>query len=537
MGRVPERKRRGFAAKLNRPTSGTDNFMETKSYWSASAALPQFESLSHDVETDVAIIGGGLTGITAAYLLKKEGVRAVLLERQRCAGADTGCTTAHLTYVTDERLHRLVKVWGRDGAKAFWEAGMAAIDQIAAIVRDNQIDCEFGWVPGYLHGKLERSDQKERDSLQGDAELAQEIGFDAEFLEAVPYANRPGVRFASQARFHPLKYLSPLLRSIAGDGSSIYENSEASEIQPEPLTVHANGYKVRCSYVIIATHNPLMGKTSLVRATLFQSKLALYTSYVLGARLPRELLPQALFWDTSDPYYYLRVDQRADHAYAIFGGMDHKTGQERDSNRVFEKLEKELKKCVPQAEVQHRWLGQVVETNDGLPFIGESAGQQFIATGFCGNGFTLGTLSAVMARDRYLGRKNPWFDLFAVGRKKFHGGTWRYLTENLDYPYYLLRDRLAAAEAGSPDELKIGEGKILWVNGQKTAAYRDGTGKVHLLSPACTHLGCIVRWNVADRTWDCPCHGSRFQATGEVFSGPAEAPLNKVLREEARKAA
>src|SRR5439155_228738 len=166
------------------------------------------------------------------------------------------------------------------------------------------------------------------------------------------------------------------------------------------------------------------------------------TSYVLGARLPRGELPEALFWDTSDPYYYLRIDRHPDHDYAIFGGQDHKTGQEEDSNHVFESLQSRLKKFLPSAVVQHRWLGQVVETNDGLPFIGESAGQQFIATGFCGNGFTLGALSATMARDRFLGRKNPWFDLFAVNRKKFHGGTWRYITENLDYPFYMMRDRL-----------------------------------------------------------------------------------------------
>lgn len=511
--------------------------MGTKSYWEASGALPRFESLSHDIEADVAIIGGGLTGITAAYLLKKEGVKVVLLERQRCAGADTGSTTAHLTYVTDERLHRLVKIWGRDGAKAFWEAGVVAIDEISGIVRENQIDCDFAWVSGYLHGKLERSGPKDWDSLRRDAELARELGFEADFVERVPYANRPGVRFSGQAKFHPLKYLSPLVRSIPGDGSYVFENTEATEIGDDPLTIQAGGYKIRCRYLVIATHNPLMGKSGMVQATLFQSKLALYTSYVLEAKLPRELLPEALFWDTGDPYYYLRVDRHAEHADAIFGGLDQKTGQEKDSRQVFARLEEKLKKFLPQAEVRHRWLGQVVETNDGLPFIGESAGQQFIATGFCGNGFTLGTLSAMMARDRFLGRKNPWFELFAVGRKKFHGGTWRYLAENLDYPYYLLRDRLGGAAASSPDELKIGEGKILRLGGQKIAAFRDENGKVHLLSPVCTHMKCIVRWNTSDRTWDCPCHGSRFKATGEVFSGPAEAPLAKASWEEAQKAA
>ena len=256
------------------------------------------------------------------------------------------------------------------------------------------------------------------------------------------------------------------------------------------------------------------------------SKLALYTSYVLGAECRTGTLPEALFWDTSNPYYYLRVDRRAKHDYVIFGGNDCKTGQERDARQVFKQLEKQLRQLLPEAKVHHRWLGQVVETNDGLPFIGENAGQQFIATGFCGNGFTLGTLSALMARDRYLGRQNPWFELFAVNRRKFHGGTWRYLKENLDYPYYLLRDRLRGAEGKSLASLKRGEGKILKLRGKKVAAYRDSAGKVILRSPVCTHLGCIVRWNAADRTWDCPCHGSRFETSGEVLSGPAESPLS-----------
>src|SRR5205807_2525500 len=205
-------------------------------------------------------------------------------------------------------------------------------------------------------------------------------------------------------------------------------------------------HKIRCEYLVIATHTPLMGKSSTGSATLFQSKLALYTSYVLGARLPRGLVPEALFWDTTEPYYYLRVDSRAGaDDYAIFGGEDVKTGQEKDPEKVFADLAEQLKKVLPAAEIQNRWLGQVVETNDGLPFIGENEGRQFVATGFCGNGFTLGTLSAIMARDRYLRRNNPWFDLFRVDRKKFHGGAWRYLKENLDYPFYLVRDRLARA--------------------------------------------------------------------------------------------
>jgi glycine/D-amino acid oxidase-like deaminating enzyme/nitrite reductase/ring-hydroxylating ferredoxin subunit len=499
--------------------------MDQKTYWQIGVDLPAFPRIDQDIEVDVAIVGGGLTGITAAYLLKKSGVKVAIIERARCAAADTAHTTAHLTYVTDTRLNHLAKTFGNDGAKAFWEAGIAGIDQIYQIAQSESPHCDFKWVPGYLHGRLDADGATDRKSLELDANLATNFGFDAKFVERIPYANACGVQFANQAKFSPLKYLSPLLGNIAGNGSYVFENSEAHDIEDDPLTVHVGKSKVRCQYLIIATHTPLLGKTGLVRGTLFQSKLALYTSYVFGATIPHGRLPEALFWDTSEPYYYLRVDARTDRDYVIFGGEDAKTGQENDANSHYARLEAKLKNVLPDAKIDNRWLGQVIETDDGLPFIGESAGKQFIATGFCGNGFTLGTLAAVMARDRYLGRKNPWFDLFNINRSKFHGGTWRYVTENLDYPYYLLRDRFKAAEGTSLDDLKRGEGKILKLDGKKVAAYRDNDGRVTLRSPVCTHLGCIVRWNNADKTWDCPCHGSRFHPEGQIFSGPAETPL------------
>jgi glycine/D-amino acid oxidase-like deaminating enzyme/nitrite reductase/ring-hydroxylating ferredoxin subunit len=396
------------------------------------------------------------------------------------------------------------------------------------IVRETKADCGFHWAPGYLHESITSPDPKERARLQEDADLAREFGFEAQFVESVPYAKNAGVRFAHQAKFHPLKYLRPLVSAIPGNGSYVFEHTEFEEVEDKPMAVRANGKRIRCEYLIIATHNPLMGKKGLLTATLFQSKLALYTSYVLGARLPKGTVPEALFWDTTDPYYYLRIDPHEDHDYAIFGGEDAKTGQEDDPRKVFERLERTMRKVLPNAEIQNRWLGQVVETDDGLPFIGENANREFVATGFCGNGFTLGTLSAMMARDRFLGRENPWFDLFRVDRKAFHGGVWRYLTENFDYPYYYVKDRLARVEAQSLDEVGPGEGKILKYKGQKVAAYRDESGHMTVCSAVCTHMGCIVRWNAADRTWDCPCHGSRFKITGEVLGGPAEDPLKKL---------
>jgi glycine/D-amino acid oxidase-like deaminating enzyme len=199
--------------------------MQTASYWSATRSLPAFPAIDRDIEVDVVVVGAGLTGITTAYLLKQEGARVALIERDRIAAGDTSRTTAHLTYVTDERLHKLADTFGNDATKAFWEAGAAAIDAIAAIAGKTQADCEFHWTPGYLHASMRDQDAKERQELEKDAELARAFGFDATFVEHVPFANRPGVRFAHQAKFHPLKYLEPLVRAIPGDGSFIFAHT------------------------------------------------------------------------------------------------------------------------------------------------------------------------------------------------------------------------------------------------------------------------------------------------------------------------
>ena len=190
----------------------------------------------------------------------------------------------------------------------------------------------------------------------------------------------------------------------------------------------------------------------------------------------------------------------------------------------------------PSAEVKHRWSGQVIETNDGLPLIGETSDRQFVSTGYSGNGMTFGTLGAIMARDAALGRTNPWRALFDVSRKKIVSGAWDYVKENLDYPYYMIRDRLIAAEAKSLGSLKRGKGAILQVGGRRVAVYRDPRGKIRAVSPICTHLGCIVHWNAAETTWDCPCHGSRFEPTGRVIAGPAESPLEPIDLNEPEKA-
>ena len=381
-----------------------------------------------------------------------------MLERDRCGGVDTGHTTAHLTYATDLRLHELVTRFGRDHAQAAWDAGRAAMEQIDETVRTEGMDCDFARVPGYLHIPVGDEAGDDLDGLKRDADLGQELGFETDFLESVPFVGTPGVRFPNQAKFHPLKYLAGLLELIPGESCHVFEHTEVTEVEDDPLVVKANGHSVSCNYLVIATHVPLMGKAGTVSAALFQSKLASYTSYAIGAKAKRGSVPEALFWDTATPYRYLRADEHQRHDYLVFGGEDHKTGQEEDPENCFRKLEGSLKAQLPDAEVNFQWSGQVVETNDGLPLIGETAKRQFAATGFAGNGMTFGTLAAHDGLRRAIGRRTPGAILFDVHRKKLmqHLGLYQ---ENLDYPYYMIKDRLSAAEGQYYRGLKRATGR------------------------------------------------------------------------------
>jgi glycine/D-amino acid oxidase-like deaminating enzyme/nitrite reductase/ring-hydroxylating ferredoxin subunit len=500
---------------------------DTTPYWSMSASLPVFAKLDADTRADVVIVGGGITGLTAAAQLRAAGKSVVVLDRGRCGLGDTGCTTAHLTMVTDWRLHELASRVGPAHAQAVWDAGLAGIAQIDALVRQHDIDADFTWVDGYLHLPATAADADDR-GLRRDAELAAELGFDAEFVTAVPTMNRAGVCFNGQARLHPRKYLAGLARALSAGGVRIFEHSAATEFSGTPLTVAANGHRITCDDVVIATHNPLTGRSGMASAALFQTKLALYTSYAVAGRLAKGVVADALYWDTATPYQYLRVEPHREHDLVILGGEDHKTGQVTDTEACYARLERALRTLLPDVDVAYRWSGQVIETPDGLPYIGATAAHQYAATGYGGNGLTFGTLAGVMVAEAILERRSPWADLFDPSRKALGRSLWDYVKENADYPYYLIRSRFAGAESRSLRAVPRGQGRVVAHKGQKAAAYRDHDGVVTVRSAICPHLGCVVAWNPAESTWDCPCHGSRFTAKGAVISGPAEAPLPEI---------
>jgi glycine/D-amino acid oxidase-like deaminating enzyme/nitrite reductase/ring-hydroxylating ferredoxin subunit len=503
-----------------------------------SKRMPKYPRLKKARHFDVVVIGAGITGLSAAYFLKEAGKNVCVLERSHVGSGDTARTTAHLTYVTDLRLSKIVKTFGETEARTVWQGGATAIDAIDSIAGSRDIRCEFRRVPAFLHAPL-HGNKCEGKQLKNEAELASKLGFDARFVEAAPLVDRPGILFSNQAKFHPMAYLAGLAKAVHGGGSVISEDTEVKEIEEKPLRVKSDGLEITCDYLVIATHVPMMGITGLVSATLFQTKLYPYSTYAIGATIPRGRLAEMSLWDTSDPYYYLRIDRGTKNDYAIFGGGDHKTGQIADTDAPFDDLTRTLKELLPEADIDRRWSGQVIETNDGLPLIGETAENQFVATGFAGNGITFGTLAGMMARDAVLKRENPWQKLFAVNRRKIRGGTLQYLKENIDYPYYYLKDHLTPAESSSTRDVKRGTGQVIKHDGQRVACSRDSSGKLTAVSAVCTHMGCLVRWNNAEQTWDCPCHGSRFKPDGAVIAGPAETPLEPVrlVAKEKSKAA
>ena len=504
--------------------------MIDQSLWRAGNTPARYRADQIPDQVDVVIIGGGITGLSAAYLLKRSGKRVAVFERERIGSGETGNTSAHLTHVTDMRLTALVDRFGRDAAQRVWDGGAAAIDLIESIVADLDIACGFQRVPGYLcapfGGAIRKDDS---DVLRNEAACAAELGFVARYAEVGPITGKSAVSYADQALFHPLEYLAGLARAVHGDGSVVCELAEVGQVIQDPRAVIVNGKTVACDDVIIATHVPLAGSTGLVRALLFQTKLYPYSSYVLGARIDDAAIAPGVYSDMSDPYYFLRVHEQSGAQYAIFGGNDHKTGQETDPDARFAALELALMDLIPSARIERRWSGQVIETADGLPFIGQTADHQFVATGYSGNGLTFGTLAGMMLRDAVVGLSNPWKKLFDPHRKASSmGAIATTIGENLDYPYYMIADRLRRNRKDGVETIEPGGGKVLTIGGQPVACHRTATGEIVKVSAFCTHLGCLVRWNGAESTWDCPCHGSRFTAEGLVLGGPAEAPLDPV---------
>ena len=490
---------------------------------------PRFPRAPIPHEVDVVVIGGGITGITTAVLLLRAGKRVAVFERERIGAGESGSTSAFLTQITDRSICELAEYFGDTAACLVWKGGGAAIDVIETNALEGGIECGFRRVPAFLSPPFFDHRIAAAKRIQGDARLAHALGFKAEFVERAPVGDVSAMCVSDQALFDPVAYIVGLASEIDSDGSVVREECEVGEIIADPLAVIVNGEIVACGDVVIATHVPLVGTRSLLGATLFQTKLYPYTTYVFGARIDGGGPPPGLYLDSSDPYNYLRVHEGPDGRYAICGGQDHKTGAEQDTESRYVRVAASLNRLIPNAQIERRWSGQVIETADGLPYIGRVADHQYIATGFAGNGLTFGTLAGMMIHDAILGLPNPLAALLDPRRKATSFDAMRTLVaENADYPLRYVADRLHRDLKTNIDDTARGDGRVMTLAGRRVAVHRTDTGDVVKVSAACTHMGCLVRWNRAERTWDCPCHGSRFTPEGLVIGGPAEVPLERI---------
>lgn len=401
-----------------------DRKNEGESCWTSTAQLPVFQPLAQSLDVDVVVIGGGVTGITTAHLLKQAGVRVALIERHRCGGGQTGRSTAHLTAVTDIPLTRLVERQGADQARAMWEAGFAAISRIRAEIRDSRINCEFAWVRGCLHASLDQPLSQARSALTQEASIANALGLEAAYVDQVPGLGRPGVWFDGQARLHPLRYLSVLLDRIDGDGSFVFEQTPVDDIDVDTLRVRSGPFTVAARYIVVATHIPLAAAVRDIPDLRLTTNVM--TSYAISGTAPHGYFDEGLYWEHCEsPYEYLRVDREEQHDVIIFGGVDHAGEASAAAGDHLARLERRLATRVPGVRVGHRWSGAIVETADGRPYIGEVRRGIFVATGFGGNGMTFGTLAGMMAVDAARGARSPWSDLFDPRRSMVPNTPWK----------------------------------------------------------------------------------------------------------------
>ncbi|KRD10348.1 FAD-dependent oxidoreductase [Flavobacterium sp. Root901] len=505
---------------------------ENVSFWIDSAPITGFEKPDRDIQTEVLIIGGGIAGLTTAYNLLKEGKKVVLVEDGFIGSGETGRTTAHLTSALDDRYYFLEDTFGKDGAKLAAESHTAAIAEIEKNVNDLNIDCSFKRVNGYLF--LHPSDKEK--NLQKEFEATQNAGLNTGILKSTPaMANgeeTPCLAFYNQAQFHILNYLSGLAQGVVSLGGQIYTEAHAEKISKKGAVV--NGFDFTADSIVVATNSPVNDVVTM------HTKQAAYRTYVVAGKIPKGSLPYALWWDTGDadskwvsePYHYVRVENfDENYDLLISGGEDHKTGQA-DEEGVseftrYEKLEQWTRSHFPVfEEASYKWSGQVMEPVDSLGFMGKNPGDDniYIITGDSGNGMTHATIGARIISDAITGNKNKWEDLYSPSRITLKTG-FDFAKEAVNMAAQYL-DWISTSDLKNTADLGAGEGGIISSNLKKIAVYRDYDNTLKAFSAVCPHLGCIVQWNNDEKSFDCPCHGSRFATDGTVINGPADADLS-----------
>jgi glycine/D-amino acid oxidase-like deaminating enzyme/nitrite reductase/ring-hydroxylating ferredoxin subunit len=503
------------------------------SYWLDTVKPQDYATLNRDISTDVLIIGGGMAGLTTAYCLLKEGKKVVLLEDGLVGSGESGRTTAHITYALDDRYYEIEKAFGEDGSRLAAESHNAAIEWIERTIEVEKVECKFERVDGFLF--LHPSDKEE--NLVKEYEATKRAGLNTEWLSeahGITGYRGPAIKFPRQAQFHAMMYMKMLADSIIRMGGEIYTRSRANKIDRNGA--ESNGYRVSAGNIVVATNTPVNDLVTM------HTKQHPYRTYVVAGKVTKGQLPHCLWWDTgdlnskwpSDPYHYVRLvpfDETTD--LLISGGEDHKTGQADDEGIPeedrYDRLEEWTRKHFPLVgDIIYKWSGQVMEPVDYLGFIGRNPGDDniYIVTGDSGNGMTHTTIGGMLVTDLILGRPNPWAEIYAPKRIPIKTpGT--FLTEALNMAKQY-GDWFAAGDIDRAGQLTNGEGAIMGKGLKKFAVYRDESSQLHAFSAVCPHLHCIVQWNADEKTFDCPCHGSRFTCMGEVINGPAYKGLDRV---------
>ena len=502
--------------------SVTDNG-RTTSVWMATTAMPQEQKLASDARADVCVVGAGIAGLTTAYLLANEGKKVIVVDDGPTAGGETCRTTAHLVSALDDRFYHLEQLHGREEARLAAQSHAAAIDRIERIVRDEAIDCDFMRLDGYLF--VPAGDDLKQ--LDDEFEAATRAGLEVSRVDRAPLSSfdtGPALRFSRQGQFHVLKYLRAVAEAAKRRGVDIYNGTHADRMEGgKDARVETNRGVVRAGAIVVATNSPVNDLVAI------HTKQAAYRTFVVGGRVRHGSVPHILLWDTPDPYHYVRVQRVSDgDDVLIVGGEDHKTGQADDGEERFRRLEDWTRERFPQVQAfEFRWSGQVMEPIDSLALIGRNpldSDNVYVATGDSGNGMTHGTIAGMLLTDLIVGRDNPWERLYDPSRKTL-GAAKEFAKENLNVVAQYA-DIVTPGEVNDASDVAPGHGAILRRGAGKVAVYRDDGGQLHERSAFCTHLGCVVQWNSIERTWDCPCHGSRFRTDGHVVNGPAIRALD-----------
>lgn len=503
------------------PTSYNSD--ETKSVW-MEVSLPVFPMLESNIKTDVCIVGAGIAGLTCAYTLAKKGKSVIVIDQGSIAGGQTARTTAHLTWSLEDRYFNLEKFFGEDGIKKIADSHSKAIDYIENIVREEEIDCDFERVDGYLFLAPEDS----KDTINKEFSTLQKIEKEIFKIDTPPlgFIKGPCIKFPGQGQFHILKYIEGLLKAISKYEGKIYSATHINQFNEDNnlcILKTQSGYKITANSAIVATCTPVNNRLTV------HSKQAAYRTYAIAASIPKNSIPKALYWDTEDPYHYVRLQNHLKDPsldWLIVGGEDHKTGQALSEITKYDFLIDWAKKRFPMIKkVEYQWSGQVFESMDSIGFIGKNPGDKniFIATGDSGNGMTHATIAGILIPDLILGKENPWESLYQPSRKTLSAGE-TYISENLNtlQQYF---DWFTDGEKKQLEGLKVDEGIIIRKGLKKIAVYKDKQDNLHFNSAFCPHLAGCVRWNSSEKSWDCPCHGSRFNGYGHFINGPANRDL------------